>query len=176
MFHYRWAREEDQKVVSRRLAEEMTATGQPGKSDEAETQALADMVRERMSGRGFAVGSNPKTAGFLESSFRQALILLERHFQERDFLFGSAPAFADFGLAPQLYQALVDPTAGGIMKATSPKVCAWCERMLDPCAPGGRFESWASLAGTLEPFLSSQVTSLWGSYYGHSKRDHIVIY
>ena len=63
------------------------------------------MVKDRMAGRGFAVGSNPRTGPFLEQNFLEALAVLERHLAPRDFLMGSRPAFGDFGLAPQLYQA-----------------------------------------------------------------------
>ena len=33
-----------------------------------------------------------------------------RHLAGRSYLFGGRPAFGDFGLAPQIYQAYVDPT------------------------------------------------------------------
>ena len=42
----------------------------------------------------------------------------------------------DFGIAPQVYQALIDPTAGGILRERAPRVVEWCERMLDPKASG----------------------------------------
>lgn len=51
---------------------------------------------------------------------------------------------------------MLDPTAGRLMRSESPRVCAWCERMLDP-PRGGTFEEWAQLAPTLEPFLASHV-------------------
>ena len=66
MFHYRWAREIDQKTVAHRLVAEMMG-------DQATEEAIAPMaeqIRERMSGRGFAVGSNEKTAAIIEEDFQ----------------------------------------------------------------------------------------------------------
>lgn len=65
----------------------------------------------RMSGRGFAVGSNELTAPLIEEDFKAALAVLEAHLAApRAFLFGGAPCFADFGLAAQIHQARIDPT------------------------------------------------------------------
>lgn len=65
----------------------------------------------RMSGRGFAVGSNELTAPLIEEDFKAALTVLEAHLAApRAFLFGGAPCFADFGLAAQIHQARIDPT------------------------------------------------------------------
>eukprot|EP00937_MAST-01D_sp_MAST-1D-sp2_P001717 g1717.t1 len=169
MFHFRWAREVDQKTVARRLVSEMLGPG----AEEEQLEQMAGMVQQRMSGRGFAIGSNEVTAPLIEASFEEGLRMLEAHLSAgpgrggRPFLLGARPAFADFGLAPQLYQALLDPTAGAIMRAAAPRVVAWCEGMLDPRSPasggggGGAFdfEPWAALAPTLEPLLSSQVAT-----------------
>ena len=88
MFHYRWAREVDQDVVSKRLASEMM-----GVSLE-EAAPFAAAIKERMSGRGFAVGSNPKTQDLIEEWFQQGLGLFEAHLKDRPFLFGARPSFA----------------------------------------------------------------------------------
>lgn len=156
MFHFRWARDVDQRAVAQRLAAEM-ADGAPA---EAVAQ-MAEMIRKRMIGRGFAVGSNDRTAPVIEQSFKDSVTLLESHLATRPFLFGSRPAFADFGVAMQIYEALLDPTAGDILRNVAPKVCAWCERMLDP-KPEGDFEAWGSLCETMEPLLNHiRVFLLW---------------
>eukprot|EP00729_Bicosta_minor_P017962 gene17962-35621_t len=145
MFHYRWAREVDQDVVSSRLAKEMVGTeGPPEMAAQmdvpahlivAENNLLVATVKlhsgfsftltcrnipitsciegrqARMSGRGFAVGSNELTAPLIEEDFKAALTVLEAHLAApRAFLFGGAPCFADFGLAAQIHQARIDPT------------------------------------------------------------------
>merc|ERR1712110_1301854 len=88
----------------------------------------------------------------IEQSLRDSASLLEAHLANRPFLFGGRPAFADFGVSAQLYQALIDPTAGEILRGCAPKVCDWCERMLKPTAVG-EFETWETLKGTMEPLL-----------------------
>ena len=40
----------------------------------------------------------------------------------RRYLFGARPAFGDFGLFAQLYEALTDPTPGALMRAEAPRV------------------------------------------------------
>ena len=92
MFHYRWARPIDQRIVSLRLASEML-TGSERRSDDSGSgdemlMQMSDQVRGRMSGRGFAVGSNKITAPMLESTFQESMDLLEKHLNNRNFLFG----------------------------------------------------------------------------------------
>jgi len=125
------------------------------------------MIKERMSGRGFAVGSNPQTAPHIEDSFKNAISLLDVHLANRPYLFGSAPSFADFGLAPQVYEALVDPTAGRILREKAHNVVRWCEQMTSPKATSldSRFEEWESLKETLLPFIATEVRDflVWSS-------------
>ena len=100
MFHYRWTYEADQESAARRIA----ADNAPG-ATEAELEGIARMIRGRMVPRLSFVGSSEKTRGQLERSFRRQLSLLEKHLAHRPYLFGARPAFADFGLAPQIYEA-----------------------------------------------------------------------
>jgi len=151
MFHFRWAREVDQVSTAKRLVGEMMA----GASEEAMAPMVAQ-IQERMVGRISVVGSNETTAPIIEASFQGGVDLLEAHLEDRNWLFGGRPCFADFGLAGQLHAALCDPTAGSILKQKAPAVCAWIDRFLNP-AVSGDFETWASLAPTLEPFLSGPV-------------------
>src|SRR5262245_9019202 len=150
MFHYRWAREADQISGSERLAAVMF-----GAQGEALAKAAAG-VRERMVGRVWFVGSNAQTAPQIEESFRDAMAQIERHLDGRPYLFGSRPAFGDFAMWGQVYNAYTDPTPGAILRASAPNVVAWCQRMLEPKAEGP-FETWARLAPTLSPLLVEQV-------------------
>jgi glutathione S-transferase len=61
------------------------------------------------------VGSNPQTAPQIEESFRDAIAILELHLANRPYLFGQRPAFADFAMWGQLYNAWTDPTPGAII-------------------------------------------------------------
>jgi glutathione S-transferase len=155
MFHYRWAREADQLSAAGRIARMML----PGASDEQHAGMVAQ-VRERMTGRVWFVGSSEQTAPQIESSFREATAQLDAHLESRPYLFGARPAFGDFGLWGQLYNAWTDPTPGALIEGTAPNVLAWVQRMLWPRAEGD-FESWPSLEATLMPFLERQVGRLF---------------
>ncbi len=155
MFHYRWAREVDQESASKRLVQSMV----PG----IEGKALDDMaagIVQRMIGRVWFVGSNETTAPQIEASFTEGIELLEAHLENRPYLFGERPAFGDFGLWGQVYNAWTDPTARGIVEERAPHVVRWIERMLDPAAEGD-WETWDALAPTLQPFLARQVGRLF---------------
>jgi hypothetical protein len=155
MFHYRWAREVDQVAAAGRIARAML----PG-VDEAQHAGVAAQVRERMLGRVWFVGSSPETAPQIEASFREGLELLEAHLSERPYLFGGRPAFGDFGLWGQVYEAWSDPTPGALIEGRAPRVLDWVQRMLWPRAEGD-FEAFARLEPTLMPFLERQVGRLF---------------
>jgi glutathione S-transferase len=155
MFHYRWAREADILSAAGRIARSMMPA-----VDEAQLANGIAMVRERMVPRVSFVGSNAQTAPQIEESFRDTLTILEPHFANRLYLFGGRPAFADFALWGQLYNAWTDPTPGAIINATTPNLLAWIHRMLWPRSDGD-FEQWSSLAPTLTPLLERQVGRLF---------------
>jgi glutathione S-transferase len=155
MFHYRWARPADQDSAAERIARTM----RPDASS-AELAQLTAGVKERMVGRVWFVGSSPATAPLIEASYRDTLAILEEHLAARPYLFGSRPAFGDFGLWGQLYNCWTDPTPGGLLKRDAPHVVAWIERMLDPKAEGD-FESWDVLSKTLLPLLERQIGALF---------------
>ena len=155
MFHYRWAREADQLSGALRIARSMMPT-----VDDAQLANAVAMVRERMVSRVSFVGSNSVTAPQIEDSFRDTLPILEAHLSQRAYLFGQRPAFADFAMWGQLYNAWTDPTPGAIINATSPNLLAWIHRMLWP-ENEGDFEPWTKLAPTLTPLLERQVGTLF---------------
>jgi len=155
MFHYRWAREADILSAAGRIARSMMPT-----VDEAQLANGIAMVRGRMVPRVSFVGSSPQTAPQIEDSFLDALAILEPHLATRTYLFGNRPAFADFAMWGQLYNAWTDPTPGAIINATAPNTLAWIHRMLWPRAEGA-FEPWSSLAPTLTPLLDRQVGRLF---------------
>jgi glutathione S-transferase len=155
MFHYRWTYPADCWATAERIAVQMaSAQG---------TLAVAharSAVAERMSGRLGFVGSNPTTAPLIEASFKRMLEILDAHLASRPYMLGGKPAMADFGLWGQLYEAATDPTAGGLMRASSPNVMAWVQRMTAPKAEGA-FESWSSLSAGLTPLLTEEVGRLF---------------
>ena len=155
MFHYRWAREVDQLCSAGRIAGAMM----PDASDEQHAGMTAQ-IRDRMVNRVWFVGSSPQTAPQIEDSFREAIALLDAHLSTRPYLFGARPAFGDFGLFAQLYEAWTDPTPGALIEGRAQRVLDWLHRMLWPRAEGD-FEPWLGLEPTLLPFLERQVGRLF---------------
>jgi glutathione S-transferase len=155
MFHLRWARDIDQISAAGRLARAMA----PDLGEEQHA-GMAAQIRSRMTGRVWFVGSNAETAPQIEDSFREALALLDAHLASRPYLMGARPAFADFGLFAQIYEAWTDPTAGALVEGRAIHVLDWVHRMLWPRAEGG-FEPWARLEPTLLPLLERQVGRLF---------------
>jgi glutathione S-transferase len=151
MFHYRWTREVDQVCSAGRIAR-MRAP----KASEPEHLSFAGQIRARMAGRLGLVGSNEKTAPQIETGFQDMLGSLERHLSTRPYLFGTRPAFGDFGLWGQFYELWTDPTAGALIEGNAPHVLDWVHRMLWPRADGA-FEAWSTLEPTLAPILKRQV-------------------
>lgn len=155
MFHYRWFHQPDCWATAERIALQMM--GAQGTLAVAQARAA---VAERMSGRLGFVGSNETTGPVIEASFKRLLGLLEGHLTGRLYVLGGRPSFADFGLWAQLYEAATDPTPGAIMRAASPRVMAWTERMLSPKVEGD-FETWQALAATLSPLLAEEVGGMF---------------
>jgi glutathione S-transferase len=155
MFHFRWAREADQVACSRRLVGEMMPDIR-----EEQLEQMAAGIRARMTGRVWFVGSNEQTAPQIEKSFVDGIVRLDQHLASRPYLFGGRPAFADFGIWGQLYNARFDPTPAELLEQRAPNLCAYLDRMLEP-KDEGAFESWQALAPTLQPFLSEQVGRLF---------------
>jgi glutathione S-transferase len=155
MFHYRWRYPPDAWSTAERIAQQMM--GAQGTLAVAQARAA---VAERMTGRLGFVGSNERTQPTIEASFKRVLGFLEAHLQARPYLLGGRPAMADFGLWGQLYEAATDPTPGALMRASSPKVMAWVQRMLSPQVDGP-FEPWSALAPTVMPLLTQEVAGLF---------------
>ena len=148
MFHYRWRDEADQVSAAERIARSML----PDAGEDAVAER-ARAVRERMVPRVSFVGSSPETAPIIEASFARQLELLEAHLEDRRYLFGARPAFADFGIAAQIWEAWTDPTGSTLVP---PRTRDWCRRMQDP-ENEGPFETWNALAPTLESLLAEEV-------------------
>ena len=129
MFHYRWAREVDQRCSAGRIARMRGPT-----ASEQEHARFADQVRARMVDRVWFVGSNETNAPQIEAGFQEMLGLLDEHLAKRPYLFGGRPAFGDFGLWGQFYEMWTDPTAGALIEGNAPHVLDWVHRMLWPRA------------------------------------------
>lgn len=149
MFHFRWWHEDDQRAAARVLAHSRVMS-----NNDSEVAYEAKNIRERMVGRRYFTGSNAANADLIKTYRDDLIAILEKHLADRPYLFGQRPAFADFGLAPELYELSTDPTGGGIMKTKAPLTLAWCQRMLEP-KNDGHFEEWVTLAPTLKALLEN---------------------
>jgi glutathione S-transferase len=155
MFHYRWFYEADAESAAERIAQAMNPS--------LDAEGLANVkpaVKGRMIPRLKLVGSSAATKDQIEGSFRRQVAIVERHLDGRPYLFGGRPALGDFGLFAQLYECFTDPTPGGHIRATAPRVQAWIERMLDPSSQGD-FEPWERLEPTLLPLLRDEVGAVF---------------
>jgi glutathione S-transferase len=155
MFHYRWNYPADCWATAERIALQMVGVQGPLAVAQARSA-----VAERMSGRLGFVGSNAGTRPLIEASFKRVLEILDAHLAVRPYLLGGRPSLADFGLWGQFYEAATDPTPGALMRASSPNVMAWVQRMVAPKAEGP-FEAWATLSGGLMPLLTEEVGALF---------------
>jgi len=152
MFYHRWSCPADQKHRSGTLARGMLE-GHPLRFF---APIMARFIVRRMVPRMSFAGANKNNEPILISSFANLVSILEDHLRVRPYLFGGRPAFGDFGLWGQLYQAYIDPTCATHLKEKGPAVVEWLERMLNP-RDEGEFESLDSLEATLRPLFAREV-------------------
>jgi glutathione S-transferase len=152
MFHYRWGYRADQRHRSGTLARGMLE-GHPLRIF---APIVALFIVRRMIPRMAFAGANENNAPLLIESFQNLVSMLDQHLSLRPYIFGGRPAFGDFGLWGQLYQAYIDKTCGAYLKENAPAVVAWLERMLEP-KQEGPFEAFADLEETLRPIFSQEV-------------------
>lgn len=169
MYHYRWAREVDQRQMSRWLAYDYQLGGGVAGIDQ-----VATMFRARQVGRRGIVGSTDETGPGIEASAARVMAILEAHVVERPFLFGDRPTAAEFALYGQLAQFQSDPTPNALMRADHPFTHRWVSYLDD--LSGHEGTAWrdgeAPLpgaviallreAGSLHlPFLAANAKALW---------------
>lgn len=162
MFHYRWAAEADQDSAALRLAEMQMPLWMryiPIMNSIIQGK-IATMIKQRMSGRAWVIGSNEQTEGAITDSFENLLSLLQRHLRGRKYILGDRPSYADFALWGQIYNAWTDPTPRKIISDHYSDLKPWLLRMLKPSAEG-EFETWGDLESTLMPILQQEVGGLF---------------
>ena len=92
----------------------------------------------------------------IEQSYVTLLSDLQLHFEQHDYLLGSKPCIADFGLIAPFYAHLYrDPAPGKLMRSKAPAVCEWVERMIsdDASLQTGALLSNDEIPETLYPIL-----------------------
>lgn len=156
MFHYRWGYPADQQRRGRTLAQGIVEGKGFGWASLVATPIMKRMIIKRMIPRMAFAGANDNNAPILVESFAALVDMLEAHLKQRPYLFGGRPAFGDFGLWGQLWQAWIDPSCEKILNDRAPSVVAWIKRMDHPLVESD-FESLESLAPTLKPLYEREI-------------------
>ncbi|MEM7006307.1 MAG: glutathione S-transferase family protein [Pseudomonadota bacterium] len=151
MFLGRWSQSPDKDAAAGRVLEQLLSGKQPAKKKEAKASVIARM-EERLP----IVGATPENAELISASFRRFCELLNTHLEQNLYVFGGRPSPADFALAGQLQQVLLDPSNGSWLRDRAPFITAWCEFMEAPTA-GSPFTSLLDLSPTLLPIFRDEI-------------------
>jgi glutathione S-transferase len=102
------------------------------------------------------LGAQPHMHRAIEASYEALLGELDVHFMQHEYVLGSRPSLADFGLIGPLYaHQYRDPASGEIMRRLAPAVVSWVQRMQEPARPGsGEFLPNDQVPDTLHPVLA----------------------
>lgn len=156
MFHYRWAYDADIHYAGHWIADDNFPDAK-GKEREDAAQNFARRQIDRMA----LVGCTPQNAPVIEDSYRRVLSALESHVGLHDYLFGSRPSLADFGLFGQLKTLATDPTPMAIMRREAQRTESWVRQLDD--ASGVEGEWIGDVTGL--PDATVNLLQLVGSVY-----------
>lgn len=134
MFHYRWYYAPDRK-----FAQDWVITSRNPQMQEAERRAAMQAFNDRQVGRMAMVGCTDGNRPVIEDSYRFILDALDPHVRKMEYLFGSRPSLADFGLFGQLQILSVDPTPMMEMRERAPDVYCWLLRLDDASGVEGEW-------------------------------------
>ena len=148
MFHYRWDLEIDQKYSSRQIISD-NAPGMRGD----DLQQAAEAIRQRQVGRMPLVGCTKQNKPVIESSFHELLAILDTFATRDEFIFGTRPSLADFGLFGQLKTLASDHTSMLIMRNTVPSVYDWVRRLEDSSGIEGEWHDFTRMRGAVRALL-----------------------
>jgi len=148
MFHYRWDLEIDQQYSSRQIISDDT----PGLRGEALAKA-AQAIRERQVGRMPLVGCTPQNKPIIEQSFHELLAILDTFAARDEYLLGTRPSLADFGLFGQLKTLASDHTPMLIMRNTVPSVYDWVRRLEDSSGIEGQWHRFDQMRPAVRQLL-----------------------
>ncbi len=126
MFHYRWAYEADIHYASHWIADDFFPD-LVGDQRHAAARKFADRQISRMP----LVGCTKHNAPVIEAGYHHILKLLESHVGQHEFLFGTRPSLADFGIYGQFRVLATDPTPLAIMRAEAQRTESWLRQLDD---------------------------------------------
>lgn len=134
MFHYRWFYAPD-----REFAQVWVISSRDPQMPEAERREAMQAFNDRQVGRMAMVGCTDANRPVIEDSYRFILDTLDPHVRKMEYLFGSRPSLADFGLFGQLQILSVDPTPMMEMRERAPDVYCWLLRLDDASGVEGEW-------------------------------------
>ena len=155
MFHNRWSQSPDKEAAAIRVLEQLFSGRAPARKRDAQASVIARMT-ERLP----LVGATPENAPVIAASFQRFAELLNTHLEQHLFIFGGRPSAADFALAGQLQQMMLDPTMNTWLQDRAPFIVAWCEFMEAP-TPGAPFAALTDLSETLLPLFRDEVSATY---------------
>ncbi len=148
MFHYRWDLEIDQRYSSRQIISD-NSPGLRGR----DLEKAAEEIRQRQVGRMPLVGCTKQNKPIIESSFHELLAILDTFATRDEFLFGTRPSLADFGLFGQLKTLASDHTSMLIMRNTVPSVYDWIRRLEDSSGIEGQWHEFSEMREAVSELL-----------------------
>lgn len=155
MFHYRWYREIDQAYSSRWIISDNS----PGLRGEQLDKA-AQAIRDRQVSRMPMVGCTEQNAPMIEQGYHEVLGILDGFATRDQFLFGTRPSLADFGLFGQFKTLATDHTSMLIMRTETPSVYDWIQRLDDASGVEGVWHDTTNLRPEVTGLLAYT-----GKYY-----------
>jgi len=155
MFHQRWSQSPDKDAAALRVLEQLFGDKMP-----KDKKSAAAAITARMADRLPIVGASEDNAPVLSASFRRFVDLFNAHLEHHLYLFGGRPSAADFALAGQLQQIMMDPTPAEYLNDRAPFLVAWCEFMEMPKV-GAPFEPLEALSETLLPLFRDEVAKTY---------------
>ena len=148
MFHYRWDLEIDQMYSSRQIISDNS----PRLRGDDLKQA-AEAIRQRQVERMPLVRCTKQNKPIIESSFHELLAILDTFATRDEFIFGTRPSLADFGLFGQLKTLASDHTSMLIMRNTVPSVYDWVRRLEDSSGIEGEWHDFADMRPAVSELL-----------------------
>jgi len=143
--HYRWNYNRDYILV------EFGKNVVPDGSIEEQYQT-GEKISAPFSGSLPILGITEDSKPAIETWYEELLGHLNQHLAKREYLFGSRPSIADYGLIGPLYaHNYRDPWSGELMRKLAPNLVRWIDMMNTPAPNGGVFET--GIADTLLPIM-----------------------
>ncbi|MEM7404403.1 MAG: glutathione S-transferase family protein [Pseudomonadota bacterium] len=128
MFHYRWFYAQDREYCAGWIAADQVT---PGEGAVERRREFAASIGARQVSRMALVGCTEQNKPVIEATYERVLDALEGEVGFGQFLFGTRPSIADFGLFGQLKTLADDPTPQWLMRQRAPTVSHWIRQMDD---------------------------------------------